>query len=41
MWDDWRKIANDRRAWTSLVRKAKRVFNNHKETHEKERKNKI
>ena len=38
MWDDWRKIAKDRGAWRCLVREAASDFNDHKEAHEKERK---
>ena len=38
LWDDWRKIAKDRGAWRCLVRDAASDFNDHKEAHEKERK---
>ena len=38
LWDDWRKIVKDIGAWRCLVREAASDFNDHKETHEKERK---
>ena len=37
LWDDWRKIAQDRGAWRSMVMKAAVISNEHKEAHEKEK----
>ena len=38
VWDDWRKIAQDRGAWRCLVMEAASDANEHKEAHEKEKK---
>ena len=37
LWDDWRKIAQDRGAWRCMVMEAATNLNEHKEAHEKEK----